>query len=95
VVVIPLDKVTLPATIRLALIVNVLVYPVHVKLNRALVLAPTVQAADAALKITSSPAAGIPGGDQLAAVAQVDAVVAIQVLVAIYYDVNAENLVFG
>jgi hypothetical protein len=83
--VIPDDNVTSPATIRFIelLIVIVLVYPVKFKDNKALVFAATVHGPEDELNITSSPAAGTPEGLQLAAVAQVDDVVAIQVFVAI------------
>ena len=80
VVVIPLDIIMLPATIRLAFTVKVLVYPVQTKVSIAFVLAPTVHAAEAALNMTSSPAAGTPTGVQLPAVAHVP--VPVQVLVA-------------
>jgi hypothetical protein len=83
--VIPDDNVTLPATIRFIelLIVIVLVYPVKFKDNKAVVFAVTVHGPEDELNMTSSPAAGTPEGLQLAAVAQVDDVVAIQVFVAI------------
>ena len=79
-----LANVTFPPTVSKAFTIKLPVYPVVVSERRVFVAAPTVHCPLLVpLNITSSPAAGTPAGDQLPAVAQVDAVVAIQVLVAI------------
>jgi hypothetical protein len=60
------------------------VYPVVTNERRVFVTAATVHCPLLVpVNTTSSPAAGIPAGDQLAAVAQVDAIFDIQVLVGI------------
>jgi hypothetical protein len=78
------DKITLPPTVSLALTIRFPVYPVVINEISVFVAAPTVHCPLLVpVNTTSSPAAGTPEGDQLAAVAQVEAVFDIQVFVGI------------
>jgi len=77
------DKVTLPPTVSLVLTIRFPVYPVVTKERSVFVAAPTVHwPLLVPVNTTSSPAAGTPAGDQLAAVAHVEDTFDIQVFTA-------------